>query len=233
MTDAQQEMQENFERALIEAFFAPDNEFKPMIKDWYVAYGHGQVTVTIPVTQRWIIGLWLDTHPDQPHANGDRSYTPEPGEVEVKFSLSGSGLEHTLHDTPDELRALREKINEHAAWRWSRRRRRERHHLPGGVVVSARFCSSCRRRVWWWQVWMPKSRQCLPCSVLAEQISWLYIRGLDDDVCNQLWQDAKMPPDPFYDLTSCPIAECSIPIRHTHDNDDPRLSLNKFKKEGS
>lgn len=36
-----------------------------------------------------------------------------------------------------------------------------------------------------------------------------------------------LPPDPFYDSSSCPISSCTTADRHTHDNDDPRLPLNR------
>ncbi len=42
----------------------------------------------------------------------------------------------------------------------------------------------------------------------------------------------QLPPDPFYDETSCPIAECDTVGEHTHDNDDPRLQLNRKRQEG-
>lgn len=37
----------------------------------------------------------------------------------------------------------------------------------------------------------------------------------------------QLPPDPFYDETSCPIATCETVGQHVHDNDDPRLPLNR------
>lgn len=37
----------------------------------------------------------------------------------------------------------------------------------------------------------------------------------------------ELPPDPFFTPASCPIWSCEIPDEHTHDNDDPRLPLNR------